>query len=216
VRSNRGQKHGMPPSHDPADQTRRVQLPDETGPVPVSVAYAQTRWFGVPSPFVLLGVAVGSFLLAIALLAAGSWALGLFLLGLSALVTAAFLEVARRRPESDWLRSAHSWTSSRLELVRAHTKAVAEVQRLRGSLAVIESERRAALLRLGEAERSEDGEAAETARERLRALERAEEALHGREESEKAQAGERIRRARFSSQQTMVVEPEEDSGRPAA
>lgn len=194
MRSSRGQKHAMPASRDQADQANRYQ--------------AETHWFGVPPQLVLLGLAGVLFVLAVVLFAGGSWAVGLVLLGLSALITAAFLEVVRRRPESEWLRSAYWWTSSRLELVRARTKAIAEVQRLRGSQAVIESERRMALLRLGEAERSEDDEAAKTARARLLALERAEKALHGREEAGKAVADERIARVRLSVQETEVVKPE--------
>jgi ABC-type multidrug transport system fused ATPase/permease subunit len=215
VRSSRGQKHVMPTSRDQADHTRRVQLPDETGPVPVSIAYAETRWFGVPPPLMLLGISVASFILAIVLCAVGSWPVGLVLLGLSALLLAAFLEIARRRPDSAFTRAsagaaggARSWASTQLELVRARSGAIAEVQRVRGTRSVIESERRMATLRLGEAVRSEDDEAAEAARERLRALEQAAKALDGREEAWKARADERIRRVRFSAQETMVVKPE--------
>jgi hypothetical protein len=184
----------MPASRDQADQANRYQ--------------AETHWFGVPPQLVLLGLAAVLFVLAVVLFAGGSWAVGLVLLGLSALMTAAFLEVVRRRPESEWLRSAYWWASSHLELVRARVKAIAEVQRLRGSQAVIESERRMALLRLGEAERSRDGVAAEMARERLRELKRAAQALEGREEAGRAVADERIARVRLSVQETLVVEPE--------
>jgi hypothetical protein len=219
----------MPASPDPADQTRRVQLPDETGPVPVSVAYAETRWFGVPPPILLLSIACFSFVVALVLFAGGSWPGGLVLLGVSALFLAGFLEIARRRPDSSFTRAsagaavgARSWASSRFELVRAHSSAIAESQRVRGSRSVIESERRMATLRLGEATRSGDDEAAAAARERLEALERAEKALHGRVETRRAQADERIRKVRLSVEQTMVVKPEpnpppdEDSRRPAA
>jgi ABC-type multidrug transport system fused ATPase/permease subunit len=219
----------MPASRDQAEDTRRLELPDETGSVPVSVAYAETRWFGVPPPLLLLGVAAASFAVAIVLFAVGSWPVGLVLLGLSALLAAAFLETARRRPDSAFTRAsagaaggARTWASTQLDLVRARSRAIAEVQRVRATRSVIESERRMAALRLGEALSSEDGEAAEAARERLLALEQAENALDGREEAWKAQAAERIRRVRFSAQETMVVMPEpspppdDDSRRPAA
>lgn len=215
VRSSRGQKHAMPVSPDQADQTRRVQLPDETGPVPVSVAYAQTRWFGVPPPLFLLGLASVAFVIAIVLFAGGSWAIGLVLLGLSALLVAAFLEIARRRPDSAFTHAssvaaggARTWAATQLELVRARTSAIAEVQRVRARRSLIESERRMAQLRLDEAVRSEDGETADAARERLLELDRAEQALEGREEAGRAKADERIRRVRLSVQQTMIVKPE--------
>jgi hypothetical protein len=205
----------MPASRDQADQTRRVQLPDETGPVPVSLVHAETRWFGVPPPLLLLGLAVLSFALALALFAAGSWPFGLILLGLAALLTAGFLEVARRRPDTAFTHAssqaamgARSWASSRLELLRARSTALAEAQRVRGARAVIESERRAARLRLGEALKSEDEESAQAARERLAELDHAESGLHGRLEERLALADERIRRVRMSVQQTMVVRPE--------
>jgi hypothetical protein len=215
VRWNRGQKHGMPRSPDPADQTRRVQLPpSETGPVPVSVTRAEPRWFGVPPPLLLLGLTVGCFALALALFASGGWPIGLLLLGLSALFAAAFLEVARRRPDSTLTRAsssaavgARSWASTRLEMLRARSGAIAEAQRVLAAQAVIESERRMARLRLGEALRSEDEEAARAARERLSELDRAEGALEGRVEARRAQADERIRRVRLSIQETMVVAP---------
>jgi len=216
VRSSRGQKPGMPGSPDQADQTRRVQLPpEETGPVPVSLARAEPRWFGVPSPMLLLGLGALSFAIAVALFAVGRWPFGLILLGLTAFLAAGFLEVARRRPDSTLTRassqaasSARSWASSRLELARARSSALAEAQRVRGARSVIESERRAARLRLGEALQSEDAEAAEAARQRLAELDRAEAALQPRLEERLALADERIRRVRLSVERTMVVRPE--------
>ena len=218
MRWNRGQKPVMPASHDRADQpTRRVPLPpDETGPVPVSLARAEPRWFGVPPPLLLLGLAVFSFALAVALFAGGSWPGGIILLGLAALFTAAFLEIARRRP-SDAVIHARSWAGPRLELLLARSRTVADAQRLRGDQAVIEAERQAALLRLGEAVQSEDAATAATARERLAELDRAEEALHGRLAARLAQGDERVRRVRMSIQQTVIVRPsDDDSHRPAA
>lgn len=205
----------MPASPDPADETRRVPLPpSETGPVPVSLKHAEPRWFGVPPPLMLLGLAAGSFVIAIVLLAGGSWPAGLVLLGLSLLLAALFLEVARRRPDSTLTRAsstaaqgARSWASSQLEVLRARSSAVAEAQRVHGARAVIESERRMAGLRLAEAERSGDEEAAGAARERLNELDRAEASLEGRAEGRRAEADERIRRVRFAAEQTMIVTP---------
>jgi len=214
VRWNRGQKPAMPASRDQADQTRRLELPDET--VPVSLVQVEPRWFGVPPPFLLLGLSIFSFALSIALFAGGSWAFGLILLGLAALFTAAFMEIARRRP-SDAVIGARSWAGSRLELLVARSSAVAQAQRLRGDQAVIEAERRAALLRLGEAVQSEDENAALAARERLAHLDQAEKALHSRLAARLAQADEHVWRVRMSSRQTLIVPPrDEDSSRPVA
>ncbi|HEY2074267.1 MAG TPA: hypothetical protein VGG88_11890 [Gaiellaceae bacterium] len=190
----------MPASPDPADQTRRVPLPpSETGPVPVSVSRAEVRWFGVPPLGLLVGVAVFTLAIALALLAGGSWAIGLGLLGIAALLGAAFLQISEA--------GIPAWVPARLEILRARSGAIAESQRVHASRAVIESERRMARLRLGEAERSDDEEAARTARERLSELDRSEAALAGRAESRRAEADERIRRVRFSTEETMIVTP---------
>lgn len=204
----------MPASHDRADETRRVQLPDETGPVPVSHVRAEPRWFGVPPPFGLLLVTVLAFIVAIALFAAGSWPFGLIFLGLTAFLGAALLELARRRPW-DAAVSARSWLGPRLELVRARARAIAEVERVRGGRAVLESERRAVQLRLAEAERSGDEATAAAARARLEELTRAEAALDGRLEERRTLADERIRRVRMSIDETVIVGPD-DSRRPVA
>ena len=211
----------MPPSHDPADETRAVELPHEAGPVPVTIVHAEPRWFGVPPPLVLLGLTAVCPLVAIVLFAIGSWPFGIVLLGLAALFAAAFLEIAKRRPDSRPARETHaavaralSWASGRLEVARARSSALAEEQRVRSARAVIESDRRQALLQLGEAVQSEDAAAEATARERLSQLERAERSLAGRVEARKAEAEARIRRVRTASEHTLVVPP--DGGRPAA
>jgi len=209
-------------SQNPADETRRVPLPpSETGPVPVAVRHAEPRWFGVPPPLVLLGLTLALFVVAIVSFAAGSWPAGLVLLGLSALFAAVFLEVARRRPDSTLTQAssgavvvARSWAGSRFEVLRARSSAIAESQRVHGARAVIESERRMARLRLGEALRSHDVEGAHEARERLGELDRAEGSLEGRIEARRAQADERIRRVRMATEQTMIKPP--DDRRPAA
>jgi len=170
----------------------------------------------MPPPLLLLGLAIFSFALAVVFFAGGSWPAGLILLGLAALFAAAFLEIARRRP-SDAVVSARSWARPRLELLLARSRAVAAAQRLRGNQAVIEAERQAALLRLGEAVQSEDSATAATARERLAELDRAEEALQARLAARVAQGDERVRRVRMSIQPTVIVRPsDDDSHHPAA
>jgi hypothetical protein len=196
VRSSFGHKHGVHESRDRADRT--------------------IRWFGVPPPVVLLAVTIVSFSVSIALLAAGSWAGGLVLLGLAAVLASAFLEIARRRPSTTLLRLSADGADA-FELMRARARAVAETQRERAERAVIESERRAVRLRLAEAIHSEDEAEAAALREKLAHLDRAEERLRAALTESLAQTDERIRRARLAVAQTVVVPPaEEDSRRPAA
>ena len=215
MRWSPGQKPGMPPSHDPADDTVGIRLPPtETGPVPVSIAHADARWFGVPPPLVLLMLVVAAVVAGIALLAAGRWPYALILLGVAALLGAAFLEVARRRPDSRLTRAsadaaigARDHARATVESLVARSSAVAETQRVRSARAVIRAERRAALLRLGEAVYRDDETAADDARETLAGLDRAEEELEERLRARLAESDARVRSARLSVQQTCSCVP---------
>jgi hypothetical protein len=195
VRSNRGQKLGMPESHDQADHA--------------------IRWFGVPPPFALLGLTIGSFVASVAFLAAGDWPVGFVLLGIAALLASAFLEAARRRFDPGLSRMTAD-AADAFELLRARSRAVAETQRERAERAVIESERRAVRLRLAEAVQSEDEVEADALRRRLVQLDRAEERLREALQERLSQTDERIRRIRLSAARTMVVSlAQRDSRRPA-
>jgi hypothetical protein len=215
VRSNRGQKAGVPASRDQADRTLRVPLPpDETGPVPISRGHAEPRWFGVPPPLVLLALTAGSFVASLVLLAGGSWSIGAILLGLSALFLSAFLEVARRRPDSSLTRmsagaadGARSRAKTSFELLRARSRAVAATQHERAEQAVVESERRAVRLRLAEALQSDDEAEADALRDRLVQLDGAEERLRIVLQERLARTDERIRGVRLAAARTMVVPP---------
>ncbi len=215
VRWSPGQKPGMPPSHDPADDTVGIRLPpNETGPVPVSITRADARWFGVPPPLVLLVLAVAAVVAGIALLAAGSWPYALILFGVAALLAAMFLEVARRRPDSRLTRAsadaaagARDRAHATVESLIARSSAVADTQRARSARAVIRADRRAALLRLGEAVYGDDETAADGVRETLAELDRAEEELEDRLQARLAESDARVRSARLSVQQTVLVPP---------
>jgi hypothetical protein len=206
----------MSASHDEADQTRRVELPgEETGPVPVSISHAEPRWFGVTPPLALLLLALIAAMMAVALFATGSWPYGLILVGVSALIVAGFLEVARRRPDSRLTSYAASSAASGRERAAAavdrllvRSSAAAEVQRARNAQAALETDRRAAMLELGEAVHRDDAAAAQAARGRLVELDAIEVDLHDRLAERISSAEERIRRSKLSVQETMVVVPE--------
>ncbi len=212
----------MHPSHDPADETVGIQLPPtETGPVPVSIAHAEARWFGVPPPFALLVLVVAAVAAGIALVAGGRWPYGLILLGVAALLGALFLEVARRRPDSRLTRAsadaavgARDHARATVESLIARSSAVAETQRARTARAVIRADRREALLRLGEAAYRDDEVAAHDVRETLSGLDRAEEELEARLEARIAESDARVRSARLSVQQTMLVRPDGEATPP--
>jgi hypothetical protein len=194
-----------------AGETVQQELPpDETGPVPVSFDRAQPRMFGVTPPVLLLAVATGLLVVALALFVSGHWPFGLIALGLAALLFAAFLEAARRRPVSPVTRAsvdARERAGSVLETWRARAAATAEVRRIQSGLAIVEAERRSALLELGAAAHRGDGLAEAGVRARLTELDEHEAQLRNDLDVRLEHAGERIRKARLSVQETMMVTP---------
>jgi hypothetical protein len=192
-------------------ETERLEVPPaETGPVPISFDRAQPRMFGVTPPVLLLSVALGLFVVALVLFVSDHWPFGLIVLGLAALLFAAFLEVARRRPSSPVTRAstdARERAGSLLETWRARAAATAEVRRIHSGLAVVEAERRSALLELGAAAHERDGHAEAGVRARLTELDEREAQLRGELDARLEHAGERIRKARLSVQDTMMVTP---------
>lgn len=196
-----------------AGETRAVELPpDETGRVPVTWTRAEPRWFGIAPPHLLLGLSLVCFVVAVVLFASGSWPYGLIVLGVGALLLAAFLELARRRPTTAVTRAstdARERAGSLLETWRARAAVTAETRRIRSELALLEPERRAALLDLGRAVHGGDAEAERAARARLEELDAREAELAAALDEQLRQAGERIERARLSVQETMMVAPNE-------
>src|SRR5690348_6319928 len=145
--------------------------PDET---PVSYEQSEPRWFGVAPPYLLLGVAGGAFVVALVLVALGHWPYGLILLGVGALLLAAFIEAARRRPDDHALTRSSAQARERartsLETWRARSAAAAESRQIRGALAAAETQRQALLLELGTAAYRRDSAAEDEARSRLAQL----------------------------------------------
>ena len=240
MRSNRGQKLGMSASAAAAEpctgcgaelpsgarfcpncgtpaarsgSTVRVELPGaETGPVPVSYVRPEPRLFGVMPPALLLAVAAGVLAIAFVLFITGHWPFGLIMLGLAALLFAAFLEVARRRPHSPVTRAstdARERVGSVLETWRARAGATNEVRRIHSGLALVDAERRTALLQLGDAAHRGDGPAEAGVRVHLAELDRREADLREEIDRRLEHAGERIRKARLAVQETSMVMPDE-------
>ncbi len=198
---------------EPTGSTVRAELPPaETGPVPVAYVRPEPRLFGVAPPSVLLAVAAGALAIALVLFVAGHWPFGLIMLGLAALLFAAFLELARRRPHSPVTRvstGARERAGSLLETWRARAAASAEARRIHGALALVDGERRSALVQLGVAAHRGDGVAEAGARAHLDGLDRREADLRRELDRGLEHAGERIRKARLAVQETMMVAPNE-------
>jgi hypothetical protein len=193
-------------------------LAEEQEPGPVSMQVAEPRWFGVAPPQFLLGVAGAVLVLSIVLFAVGHWPYGLILLGLAALLLAAFIEAARRRPDAH--RSARAGsavrerTQSVLEELRARSTATADARRIQSELLRIESERGRALTALGAAAHARDSTAEAAARAKLAELDEQEGSLNAELEERLWAAGERIRKAKLPVQDTMMVLPTEPAPPP--
>jgi hypothetical protein len=245
VRSNRGQKRSMNASPvaaepcpncgvglpanarfcpacgaqvDAGSTVRAAVPPSETGPVPVSLQQSEPHWFGVAPPQLLLGIAATAFVLALVLFGTGHWPYGLILLGLAALLLAAFLEAARRRPDSDTTRAsvdARERARSSWEQLRARQVAAAAVRRVHNALHLLESERRAALLDLGAAAHAHDSTAEAAVRVRLEELDAQEAQLRAELDEAVGAADEKIRKARLPVQETVMVLPSEPDADPA-
>lgn len=142
-----------------SSSTVRAEVPaHETTPAPVTVARVTPRWFGVAPPTIVFGVAAAVLVVAIALLVAGSWIAGLLLLGLALLLLAAFLEVARRKPDAPVVQRAADAADSLLaragfaaHALRTRSSARREIVRRRAELVRLMGEREALLRELGAA-----------------------------------------------------------------
>jgi len=207
------------PLEEPINRTIKAEVPlEETGPVPVSMQVSEPHWFGVTPPQLLLGVAAAVILLAVALFAVGHWPYGLILLGLAALLLAAFMETARRRPNAHPTVRAgvavRERTHSLVEELRARSAATADARRLQSGLLLVENERRQALAELGAAAHAHDSTGEAAARAKLTELDEREASLQTELEERLWAAGERIRKAKLPVQDTMMVLPTEPAPPP--
>jgi hypothetical protein len=187
--------------------------PTETGPVPVTVARVEPRWFGVPSA----ALAVFAFAL-------GRWPVGLILTGIGVLLFSAFLEFARRKPDSDLSRrslerveNTRARAGSVLEALAVRTGAGRNAAVLRLELRRLQQRRRALLAAFGEAVYR--GAEAEGLRGELEALDEQARTLDQELLALAINARDRIQQARVAVQPTQMVEvpepyPPPDEGNP--
>jgi len=191
--------------------------PVETVPGPIVHESVERRWLGIPARFVLLCLGFAALGASIGLFATGSWAWGIVMLLIAAILLAALGEATRRSTDV-WLRH-----SSRLAADgRAHAATTAEVWRTRldagltrwrtrSRLDAIAVERGPALRALGDAVWRDDPTAETEARRRLADLEEEGKRIEHELAERLAGADERIRRARFPVQETLMVTPNEPS-----
>jgi hypothetical protein len=191
--------------------TARAEVPPhETTPAPVTVTRTSPRWFGVTPPTITFGLAAAALVLAIVLLVGGRWIAGLLVLGLALLLFAAFLEVARRKPDAQAVRLASDAADSLLaragfaaQALRTRSSARREIMRRRGELVRLMNEREALLRELGGAVyRGEEGTSVRT---RIAALDERAAALAAEAQAIAEDARARVDRAALAVQPTEVV-----------
>jgi zinc ribbon protein len=189
--------------------------PEETGPVPVELAMAAPRFFGVTPPAALLALAAASLALAILLLATGHLIVGGVLLGVAILLTLMFAALVRRLPDTAVARLSSSAVDAiraragfAVEALTVHSSARVELFRLRRELSELLAARAEAARSLGEAVYADDQDSSESARAQMSELDELIAAKEGEMEQTAAGAMERIQRAQLQVQPTQVEMPE--------
>jgi hypothetical protein len=186
--------------------------PHETSAAPVTVNVVTPRWFGVAPATLVFAVAAVALVAGILLLVTGALVAGLLLLGLALLLFAAFLEVARRKPDAPVARRAAGAADS----FRARAGFAAQALRTRSSARRAITSRRAQALQLqGERDRlvrslGESvyrGEDASALRDQIAAVEARQAELQAEAEEIARRADREVERASRAVQPTEVRPP---------
>ena len=196
--------------------------PDETGPVPVTVAHVEPRFYGVTPSLLALVLAGAAVAIAILLFVGGHWPYGLILLGVAVLLVLAFVETAKRKPAGTLTRS----TAELLANVRSRAGVTVESFATRGRASRrlyamrLELRRLAALrdrllFELGDAVYRGDEHATGEARSRVEELDQLV-ALREAEMQQVVESAEHVlARRRLEVQPTEVAEVPQEPSTPA-
>ena len=193
--------------------------PEETGPVPVNVTRAEPRFYGVTPVYLTFGLAVCALAVTIVLFATGNWQVALILFGVTILLSLAFLEALRRKPEAAVFRSRADALRGRAgfaaEAVIARSRAAAKVVGARRDFQRMLQRRLDLLVELGDAVYRGDEQATEAARKQLEELDRT--SAQREEEIRKMWEGtrQRLTMRRLEVQPTQIVEPQPEPETPA-
>ena len=197
------------------DTVRAEVPPNETGPVPVTVAHATPRWFGLAPPTALFALTVVLLVVAVVLLVIGSWVAGLVLLGLALLFAAGFLEAGRRKPDTPIVTasigavdSARARAGYTAQAFLTRSSARKEIGRRRGEAMRLQGDRERLLGQLGAAVYAGADGAAE--RESITALDERIAGLEQEASEIAASAQERVQAARRQVQPTEIRKPDGD------
>ena len=178
-------------------ETKALELPpDETGPVPVTIAHAERRYYGVTPTALVAGLAVAAIVAAIVLFATGHWAVALVVLGVGVLLLLVSIETGVFRDRAGVAADSFATRG------RATTRLFA----LRHELRRLAVARRRLLYELGVAVYRGDEQATAVARQRLTELDDAWRQKEAEMQTVLSQAQDRISRRRLEVQPTEMVE----------
>jgi hypothetical protein len=198
------------------DPTVRAEVPPhETSAAPVTVNRAEPRWFGIAPATIVLALAVLALVAGIVLLVIDALVGGLLLLGLSLLLFAAFLEVARRKPDAPVAErtagaadSVRSRAGVAAQTLRTRSNARREIKRRRSQSLQLQGERDRLVRSLGEA--AYQGEDEGPLRERIGAIDARRAALQAEAAEIARRAEQEVERASLAVQPTEVRPPADD------
>jgi hypothetical protein len=194
--------------------TQRAEVPPhETTPAPLTVSRVTPRWFGVAPASLLLVLAVVALVFGVTLLVVGAFVAGLIVLGLALLLLAAFLEVARRKPDAVVARRAVGAADSlraragfAAQALRTRSGARRAIVRRRALALQLQGERDQLLRALGEA--AYRGEDQSALRDRVAAVEARQAALAAEAQEIAARAEQEVERASRAVQPTEIRAPD--------
>jgi hypothetical protein len=195
------------------EPTVRAEVPPhETSAAPVTVDRVTPRWFGVAPATLLFAVAAVALVVGIVLLVTGALVAGLLLLGLAMLLFAAFLEVARRKPDAPVAQRAAGAADSfkaragfTAQAFRTRSSARRAITRRRAQALQLQGERDRLVRALGEsAYRREDDSAL---REQIAAVEARQAELQTQAVEIARRAHQEVERASQAVQPTEIRPP---------
>jgi hypothetical protein len=185
----------------------------------MSVSRVEPRFFGVPPPEIVLGLAVLALALAGVLLAAEHWVIGPVVLALGLALLPVFVSLAQRFPDAPVVRRSAAGLGavrSRAGIVTdigaAHVRSRMRIMSLRASIQRLEAERNVRLRELGEASFKRDRAGVERGRARVAEIDTQLGQRRGEIASVGAEAEERMQRVRLEGRPTQIVEPGRRSG----
>ncbi len=199
------------------DETRAEQVPaHETTASPIEISTAMPRYFGVPPPTFLLGVATATLAVAIVLAVLEHWLAALVLAAVVLLEAALFGSVARRKPDTVVARvsvSAVRRTRERavwlVEATGVRTEAGRKLTPLRRELLELAEQRERLLRELGAAVYASDDEAAKRISEDVQRNDEAAKQKEERMRKIAESAHERLQEGRVRVQPTVIRRPGE-------